>query len=352
MEETRVSADKTSEMSGASELRDLFSRVPVALYRTDESGNLLTANKALATLLGYEDLDDLTSSTDSVSSVYVVPADRDRWIEEMNDKGLVFDFDVELKRADGSTVWVQDTARAIYGSDGRLMYYEGALVDVTEKVAATKARAEFLATVSHELRNPVAAVVGLGQELAERYESFTEEERRDMIEMIARQAEDASWLIEDLLVAYRDDVSKVSISIEEFDIVADVKRVLEVAERDIKLDVGVSDPVALADPRRARQIIRNLINNAVNHGGEEITVRVDRGGGLVRVQVCDSGEPIAEEEIEEIFQAFRTGRGSHHPSSVGLGLPVARELATLMGGEVTYRHEDGYSCFTLGLPAP
>lgn len=351
MEKIGISADKTSEMSGASELSDLFRRVPVALYRTDESGNLLTANKALANLLGYDDMDDLVRLMDSVSSVYVDPTDRQRWVEEMSEKGLVFDFDVELRCADGNTIWVQDTARAVHDEQGRLMFYEGALIDVTEKVAATKARDEFLATVSHELRNPVAAVVGLSHELAERYESFAEEERRDMIEMIARQAEDASWLIEDLLVAYRDDVTKVSISVEEFDVVADVTRVLEVADRDIELDVRTDRPVVLADPRRARQIIRNLVNNALNHGGDEITVRVDNGDGLVRVQVCDSGDAIADSEVKEIFQAFQTGSGPHHPSSVGLGLPVARTLARLMNGDVTYHHEDGYSCFTLALPA-
>lgn len=350
MEKSEVSADRESEMPGGSELRDLFSRVPVALYRTDEEGNLLTANKALATLLGYEDFDDMVVSLESVESVYVDPGARKRWTEEMRQKGLVFDFDVEFKRADGSTIWVQDTARAIRDDKGNLMYYEGALIDVTEKVTATKARDEFLATVSHELRNPVTAVVGLSHELAERYESFSEEERRDMIEMIARQAEDASWLIEDLLIAYREDVSKVSISPEEFDVVSEVQRVLEVAERDVKLEVHSADPTVLADPRRTRQIIRNLVTNALNHGGEEVMVRVDDVDARVRIHVCDSGDAILEDELVEIFQAFRTGKRTHHPSSVGLGLPVARELARLMGGDVTYQHDGSYSWFTLSLP--
>lgn len=350
MENATLSADNRLDMSSASELGDLFSRVPVALYRTDEGGDLLIANQALVTLLGYESLEHLQSSLTSAISVYVNPADRDRWIQEMKDKGLVFDFDVELRRADGTTIWVQDTARAIKDENGDLMYYEGALIDVSDKVEATKARDQFLATVSHELRNPITAVLGLSRELADRYNDFDEGDRREMSEMIARQAEDASWLIEDLLVAYRGDVSEVSISPEIFDIVETTAQILEVAPIEVELDAPVETAMVRADPRRSRQIIRNLVNNAINHGGDDVVVRVNRDAGSVRVKVCDDGDPISEKDVQEIFKAFKTGSRSSHPSSVGLGLPVARQLARLMGGDVTYRHQDGNSVFTLRLP--
>ena len=351
MENATLSADNPLDMAAATELGGLFSRVPVALYRTDAAGNLLIANQALVNLLGYRDLDHLQSSLASVASVYVDPTDRDRWVSEMEDEGLVFDFDVEFKRADGTTIWVQDTARAIRSDSGELMYYEGALIDVSDKVEATKARDQFLATVSHELRNPIAAVFGLSRELADRYKDFDEAERKEMSEMIARQAEDASWLIEDLLVAYREDVSEVSVSLELFDIIETTRQVLEVTPAEVDLEASREQARVRADSRRCRQIIRNLVNNAINHGGEEILVRVEDGDEAVKVRVCDSGDPISEDDVNEIFQAYKTGSRSHHPSSVGLGLPVARQLARLMGGDVTYRHHEGNSVFTLSLPA-
>ncbi len=350
METRPLSADISEEMSGASELTDLFRRVPVALYRTDEKGNLLVANDALVRLLGYENLDDLVSAMNLVSSVFVDPSERERWIQEMNEKGLVFDFDVELERADGSTIWVQDTARAIRDENGELLYYEGALIDVTEKIEATKTRQAFLATVSHELRNPIAVVVGLSHELADRYQAFSDKERHDMSEMIARQADDAAWLIEDLLVAYRDDVSQVAFSVEQFDVVDAINPILTVATDSIDLIVESGETMVHADPRRTRQIVRNLINNAVNHGGDEIGLRVDSVDHSVRIRVCDDGARIPDAELEEIFTAFKRGSRSSHPSSVGLGLPVARELARLMGGDIGYSHEAGYSIFTLSLP--
>lgn len=350
MERTTLSADNRSDMSANSELGDLFSRVPVALYRTDQAGNLLIANEALVSLLGYEDLEHLRSSLTWVSSVYVDPSDRERWVREMEDKGLVFDFDVEFKKADGNTIWVQDTARAIEDENGDLMYYEGALIDVSAKVEATKARDQFLATVSHELRNPITAVLGLSRELADRYQAFDEAERRELSEMIARQAEDASWLIEDLLVAYRDDVAAISVSPEAFDIVETTAQILEVAAVEVHLETVAETSMVRADPRRTRQIIRNLVNNAINHGGDEIAVHIEHDEGAVNVNVCDNGEPISEEDVKQIFQAFKRGSKSNHPSSVGLGLPVARQLARLMGGDVTYRHQEGNSVFSLRLP--
>lgn len=349
METRAVRADIDGGMPGIAALTDLFKRVPVALYRTDEKGNLLVANDAVVALLGYESLEDLVSATSSVSSVYVNPADRDRWIDEMNREGIVFDFDVEFRRADGTTIWVQDTARAIRDTDGDLLYYEGVLTDVTEKVEATKARREFVASISHELRNPIAAVVGLSHELTERYETFSEDERREMSEMIARQADDAAWLIEDLLIAYRDDSSKLSIAPETFLISEAIARVVVVAPKTIDLVVE-EEPSVHADPRRTRQIIRNLVNNAINHGGEKVSVRVDATDDQVRVRVCDNGSPISTRDLEEIFEAFKRGSRSSHPSSVGLGLPVARKLARLMGGDIAYSHEDGLSIFTLFLP--
>lgn len=349
MEYATIPADNDS-MSASSELGDLFSRVPVALYRTDEAGNLLIANKALVNLLGYENFEHFKTALTSVSSVYVDPSNRERWIREMNDKDLVFDFDVEFRRADGTTIWVQDTARAIRDEDGNLLYYEGALIDVTEKVEATKARHQFLATVSHELRNPITAVVGLSHELADRYAHFDEAERREISEMIARQADDASWLIEDLLVAYRDDVNQVSVSPEAFDVTEAIRQILEVAPEKVRLEPSDRPPIVRADPRRTRQIVRNLVNNAINHGGNDVGVRIGHRDEAVEVKVCDNGEPISDDDIAEIFQAFKRGSRSSHPSSVGLGLPVARELARLMAGDVTYRHNDGYSIFTLTLP--
>ncbi len=338
-------------MGNNEDMSALFRRIPVALYRTSSDGRLLAANPALANLLGFASVDEMRERAPDVESMYADPGDRARWLEEIQKQGIVYDFDVELRRPDGTTIWVQDTARAIRDEDGRLLYFEGALLDVTAKVEAKRAKNEFVATVAHELRNPLAVILGLGEELASNYGSFSDEERRELAQLIARQAEDASWLIEDLLVAFRDDVSRVPLSPAAFDATKEVERVLEVVDQPIELVVEGEEPKVFADPRRTRQILRNLVSNAQRYGGDEVVVRIARIGDRVEVKVCDSGEPLPPGEVERIFQPFETGKGKDHPSSVGLGLSVARKLARLMNGDLTYRHVDGYSCFVLSLPS-
>ncbi|HEY4606225.1 MAG TPA: HAMP domain-containing sensor histidine kinase, partial [Acidimicrobiia bacterium] len=247
--------------------------------------------------------------------------------------------------------WVRDSARAIRDDKGDIMYYEGCLIDVTDKMEAQKEKDDFIATVSHELRNPLAAMLGLGQELADNYDSFTDDDRRDMAQMIARQADDASWLIEDLLVAYRQNLSQVSVIPQEFDVTKEIERVLEVVDQPIPIKVFQGSPRMFADPRRTRQILRNLVSNAMRYGGEEMQVSIAKTGDRLEVKVQDSGERIPNSDMERIFRAYERGRGPSHSASVGLGLNVARRLARLMDGDLIYRYEDGWSTFVLSLPS-
>jgi PAS domain S-box-containing protein len=338
-------------MLGIEELSDLFQQMPIALYRTTPNGELLAGNMALARLLGYETVEDARKALESVETAYVGPEERARWLEAITTSGVVHDFDVELIRPDGTTVWVQNTGRTVTAASGELRYFEGALIDVTENVRAKKAKDEFVATVSHELRNPIAVVLGLSEELAKDYDSFADEDRRDMAQLIARQADDASWLIEDLLVVYRDDVSRVPVVPEDFDVVKSSERVLEVIDYPIDIEVRGEDALVHADPRRTRQILRNLVSNALRYGGENVVMRIEPVDNRVEVKVCDDGAMIDSAEVDRIFKPFEAARSGRPATSVGLGLPVARKLAWLMEGDLTYRFADGMSCFVLSLPA-
>ena len=338
-------------MNGVDELKAFFRRMPVAFYRTSTTGQLITANPALAGILGFDSVEEMMTQLKTVETIYMEPGQRADWLQRMSAEGVILDFDVQLSRPDGSTIWVRDSARAIRNENGEIQYYEGSLIDVTDKFEAERTKDEFIATVSHELRNPLAAMLGLGQELANNYDAFTDEERRDMAQMIARQADDASWLIEDLLVAYRDNLSQVSVSLQEFDVTKEIERVLEVVDYPIDIKVLQGASRIMADPRRARQILRNLITNAMRYGGEEIQVSIDKAADRLEVKVQDSGKPIPDADVERIFRAYERGKGPSHAGSVGLGLNVSRRLARLMDGDLTYRHEGGWSEFVLSLPS-
>ncbi len=338
-------------MSGFDELKAFFIRMPVAFYRTSPTGELIAANPALANVLGYESVEEMMENLPTVESIYLDPAQRTDWLQRIATEGVILDFDVQLARPDGSTIWVRDSAKAIRDEKGQIQYYEGSLIDVTDKFEAGRAKDDFIATVSHELRNPLAAMLGLGQELADHYDSFSDEERRDMAQMIARQADDASWLIEDLLVAYRDNLSQVSVSVQEFDVIKEIERVLEVVDYPVDVKVLQGPSLIMADPRRTRQILRNLVSNALRYGGDEIQISLAKAADRLEVKIQDSGKPIPDADVERIFRAYERGRGTPHSASVGLGLNVARRLARLMDGDLTYRHEDGWSEFVMSLPS-
>jgi PAS domain S-box-containing protein len=351
MEISDKNADNSAVKLLIGGIEELFMQLPIALYRSAPDGELLAANEALAHLLGYDTIAELMDSVNSVESVHVDPTQRIQWLDEIAAHGVARDFDVELRRRDGTTVWIQDTARAVFDDDGQMLYCEGALIDVTEKVKAKKARDEFVATVSHELRNPVSVLLGLAHEMFAQYESFTDEERREIASVMAQQADDASWIIEDLLVAYREDMSQIAYRAESFDVREEIRRVLESVEANIETDIDAGAALVSADPRRTRQILRNLVSNAIRYGGEEVKVSTRLHGDKIDILISDSGEALDPDEAQRIFESYERGSGLLDSRSVGLGLSVARKLSVMMGGRLEYEHDGHFSSFIVTLPA-
>jgi PAS domain S-box-containing protein len=109
----------------------LFERVPIGLYRTTPEGQILDANPALIEMLGYPDRDTFLAI--NAAEIFVKPEDRRRMNELLDEVGVVNNFELRLKRFDGSIVWMEDTVRAIRDSSGKVMYYDGGLEDVTAR---------------------------------------------------------------------------------------------------------------------------------------------------------------------------------------------------------------------------
>lgn len=217
-----------------------------------------------------------------------------------------------------------------------------------------RSKDELIATVSHELRTPLTTVVGLSTELSNAYDEFGKAEARELLEMISEQSLEVATIVEDLLVAARAESGSLQVSIEPVDLHLEAKTTLRGLEIEEAVDchtMGVVATVA-ADSGRVRQVLRNLLVNAKRYGTEPIRVVVRNQGEMVAVEIRDSGEPIPLAERDAIFERYYRARQTPGvTSSVGLGLTVSRELARIMGGDLTYTH-DGESVFTLTLPQP
>jgi signal transduction histidine kinase len=198
--------------------------------------------------------------------------------------------------------------------------------------------------------------MGFAEILRDDLTDLSDGERGELTSTIAQQAYDLAGIVEDLLVAARAEIGSVHISRVIVDLGANCAQVVEVLPEEdrlrIQVDEGSEGVRAVADPVRVRQIIRNLVTNAIRYGGEQVCVEFVDGEDAAVLTVRDNGNEIPAAERERIFLPYFSAhdRGSL-PSAVGLGLTVSRQLAEMMGGRLDYGFRDGWSTFSLELPS-
>jgi signal transduction histidine kinase len=261
---------------------------------------------------------------------------------------------VEFTRADGQEVSLQVTRVDVWGSQATSVL---TIRDMTRERRAERLKADFIATISHELRTPITPIRGYADLLKRRWDRLSDEKRESMLDTIAERADHLTRLVDDLLIAARAD-SETSLRVESapMDLVSAVADAAKAfPEVDGRLDIQSSAPRwVLADRTRVVQIVGNLVGNAVKYTpeGSPIRVRYAEDDDTISVRVEDEGPGIAADEQERVFERFyriedpltmRTG-GS------GLGLHISRQLAVAMGGDVTLNSSPGQgSTFALRL---
>jgi PAS domain S-box-containing protein len=334
--------------------RHLFSRVPVGLYRTSPDGRIAAANPVLAQILGFGSPNEMLALP--AASLYVDPADRDNWTAQVNRALGPVAAELRMRRRDGEAIWVRDQVIPVRDRRGRVRYYEGELEDITgqrrhweELEQALRSRIELIGTVSHELRTPLTAIVGYARLLADGH-GLTPEERAEMAGVVEQQADDMVDIVEDLLTAAQAEAGTLRVAAGPIDLAEEARRAVTGMEsrHTGTLEVAAEPAPALGDAHRVRQVIRNLVANAIAHGGDRITVATSTEGHRARLVVTDDGPGLSPGDEERVFEAFQRGsraRGGH--GSVGLGLTISRQLARLMGGDLTFAREGGLTVFRL-----
>lgn len=337
---------------GDRRFRDLFDRVPVGLYRTSVSGELLDANQALADILGVP-LDSVLGR--QVQPFMLDPADLHRLRERLATEGSPLVSDLRFRRADGRIIWVRDRTHMVRDESGEVVCFEGELQDITSEVEhmdrlreLVQSKSELIAAVSHELRTPLTAVVGCLDLLV----TGVGDEAEDLLALAAEQAHDLATIVEDLLTAARLDNQELVVHDE----VVDIFGAAEATVRSMDW-VGVSlgvppGAVGRGDGSRVRQILRNLVSNASKYGKPPVSVHLEVGEGTVGIVVADHGDPISPDVRRAMFESFyTTGSQGTQPGSIGLGLAISRRLAQRMGGDLHHDRVGEQNRFVLTLPA-
>jgi len=229
-----------------------------------------------------------------------------------------------------------------------------------DALAASRAKSAFLANMSHELRTPLNGILGFTQILLRR--TLRDPEDRKGLEVIRKSGEHLLVLINDVLSLSRIEAGRVKIDARAFDLWAlmrDVHQLLLPRAQEsaiaLTLDIGEGRCAVLGDPLRVRQILLHLAGTAVKFTEKgSVMIRGRWRGGEATIDVIDTGAGIDEAEQEMLFQPFaQAAAGRESKEGTGLGLAVSRDVARLMGGEITFTSTRGKgSTFTLRLPLP
>ncbi len=292
------------------------------------------------------------------------------------------EIDHRLLMPDGRVKWVRARWRSELSEDGTPRRSTGTIQDITDHVlarearnlaeakeaaeAANRAKSTFLASMSHEIRTPMNAILGFSQLLLG--DSGLVPRQREQLRSISRSGEHLLGLIDDILEMSKIEAGRVAVNPAEVDVYNlfwDLESMFRIrAEaKGLAFEVDLSAAVprhVVTDERRLRQILINLVGNALKFTAEgklKLMVRVGNGSTgerdpLLVVDVEDSGPGISEEELPQLFQRFeQTRSGREAGGGTGLGLAISRGFARLMGGDITVRSQVGLgSVFTVTLP--
>jgi signal transduction histidine kinase len=237
--------------------------------------------------------------------------------------------------------------------------YEAERQTVEELRRLSALRADFVSLVSHELRSPMAAVIGAARTLQDRWRSLSADQRAAFLALIADETNRLAALIGDVLDTSRIEAGTFSYSFTDVDLgrlVEDAVAAAALGQDEVRVRATVAGPVPSirGDRERLRQVLANLIDNAVKYSPAEgeVAVTVRPENGVVRIEVADRGPGIPRDQQRLIFEKFgRADAAGGSKPGTGLGLFIARSITEAHGGTLDVRSDPGAGAtFVLTLP--
>jgi two-component system, sensor histidine kinase and response regulator len=388
------SESKVRAQERAEQFRILAETLPDLVWSFDSDGKCMYANRRWTEFTGRA-LDELTGHG-WVTTLH--NDDREQtlatWSRAVAEQSI-FDVEHRIRRTDGEWRWFKTRGLPVKDDHGKIVYWVGTCTDIDDQkraaevleervrqrtaelellnrdlqvardraLEASSLKSKFVANISHEIRTPMSGVLGMSELLLT---CELDNESKELAQYIYSSAKSLLDVVNDLLDFSKLEAGRVSITRMRFSVPKVVDEVLQTtqrtaAQKSLKFDVNVQPdlPDVFGDPIRIRQILLNLVHNAIKFtatGGITLNVREDQRTDktvVVRFEVVDTGIGINEEAGKQLFNPFEQADGSttRRYGGTGLGLSISRSLTKLMLGEIGFdSHEGEGSTFWFWIP--
>jgi two-component system sensor histidine kinase/response regulator len=379
--ELREAESRRERKRAESRYRNLFNTVPVGVFMNTPEGKVIEANPWFVAMLGFDDQESLKRI--NVSELWKRPGERAKLYALLARDGVVENFEAEFRRPDGACLWCVVSAHVVYNADGKIDHYEGVSVDITERKRAeqelsrardaalegVRIKSEFMSNMSHEIRTPLNGIMGMNELLLtsglnpEQFQcAKTAVECGGLLTAIVNDILDFSKLVEGKMIFEQIDFDLSEVFENTIESFAE-----KAHSKDLELIPAVAGGVPAivsGDPTRLRQVLNNLIGNALkftDHGEVAVSITVQartREKVTLRFAVRDTGIGIPQALQGALFSPFSQADASttRKYGGTGLGLTISAKLAEGMKGKIDFESVSGEGstfCLTavFGIPA-
>jgi PAS domain S-box-containing protein len=330
----------------------ILANVADGIVAVDRDGKVVLWNAAAETITGVPAGEALGRTPTQVLQ---------RTLESESDNGTVGPRLVSVTRG-GEEVWLSLSEAVMRDPLGAVAGRIFAFRDISADRMIEQVKSDFVAAVSHELRTPLTSIYGFAETLLRQDVLFGEEERRTFVGYIASESARLTGIVDQLLNVARLDAGDLQVEPQPIDVGSIVSEFVATVDesvvngRRLEIDLPAEPLAAEADRDKLRQVFSILVDNALKYSpqGGRIVVGVRRGVGTVEVRVVDEGIGIPAGEQERIFRKFYRAESTSRDgvAGTGLGLFIAKELVTAMGGRIWVESAEGEgSKFAFELPA-
>lgn len=353
----RISAEE--RLQAANDYLDVYRKIidhHAIVAETDTAGKIVAVNDAFCKISGYS-REELIGSNHRIVNSGIHP--KEMWVEMYRTvaNGGFWHGEICNRRKDGSLYWVDTTIAPLLDDAGKVKRYFAIRADITslkqarsEAEAANRIKSEFLANMSHEIRTPMTAILGYADILGGQVQSdFCSVSTAECVNTIKRNAEHLLSVINDILDLSKIEADKMTaeiIKVSPLQVVQEVMDLMKVKShaKSISLEARIVGPIPNlieTDPTRLRQVLVNLVGNAIKFtevGGVTIQVRMHPSEARKMVfDIIDTGIGLNEEQVTMLFQPFEQVDASmtRKFGGTGLGLRISKRLAEILGGDIT-----------------